>query len=120
MREYDMYEWLHVYGQYTYHAPVTVRGSREGLLALRSAIDAALETGRGESSAMASDGEGYRIDVSRVSTHANLGSPEYIYEAHGSLMAAEANRAREYGLRNPYGKYRRVDEIADCHPTPAV
>lgn len=107
--EWDSLEWLHVYGQYTWHADATLRGTKEGLLKLRAAIDAALESGKGEAVVMASDGEGYRLQVICVSTHALLGEPEYIHETYGRLMQDEADRARKQGFRDPFGPYKRVD-----------
>lgn len=111
-RDWDSMEWLHIYGQHSYHSEATIRGTSAGLTRLRDAINAALERGEGQATVMASDGEGYHVQVTRVSMHAMLGQPEYIYETGGSLLAQEAERARRYGLRNPYGSYRRVDDPA--------
>lgn len=123
--EWDKMEWLHVYGQHTYHSEATIRGTVEGLTALRSAIDAAIADGTGAGRVIASDGEGYSVEVVRVSTHGQLGSPEYLYELHGRLMAEEAERAREFGLRNPYGQYKRIGDDpafseAPCPDSPAT
>lgn len=61
--------WLHVYGQAQWHSEVTIEGTRDGLKALRDAIDQALRTNReGLSDHLyAGDGEGYRAIV-RVCT----------------------------------------------------
>ena len=107
--EWDTLEWLHLYGQHSYHSEATIKGTRSGLERLRDAISAALASGSGEATVIASDGEGYRVEIVCVSTHAQLGSPEYIYEEHGRLMAQEAERAREHGLRDPYGSYKRIE-----------
>lgn len=107
--EWDNLEWLHVYGQYSYHSEARIRGTREGLIRLRDGINAALKSGESQATVIASDGEGYVVDVVCVSTHAHLGSPEYVFEQHGRLMAEEAERAREFGFRDPYGSYKRVD-----------
>jgi hypothetical protein len=55
---------LHVFGQDTYHAPVAIVGTREGLGALRDAITRALDTGEAAAaSSMAKDGEHYAAVV---------------------------------------------------------
>ncbi len=59
---------LHLYAQPFWHAEAYIVGDREGLTALRDAIDAALDTGRGTASPFASDGEGYELEVLAVST----------------------------------------------------
>ncbi len=108
--EWDHMNWLHIYGQFSYHSEATVKGTKDGLTQLRDAIDAALATGRGEATVIASDGEGYRVEVISVSTHGELGSPEYVFEEGRRFMSEEAERARQYGLRDPFGEYMRVDD----------
>ena len=108
--EWDNLEWLHVYGQFTYHSEATIKGTRAGLISLRAAIDEALASGRGEARLIASDGEGYRAEIICVSTHAELGPPEYVLEESQRLLTQEAERAREYGLRDPFGQYMRIDD----------
>lgn len=108
--EWDSLEWLHVYGQHSYHADATIKATRAGLVELRNAVDKALSDGSGQARVMASDGEGYRLEVVLVSTHAQMGEPEYLFEEHGRLMAEEAERAKRFGLRDPFGKYIRLDD----------
>lgn len=69
--------WLHIYAQYTNHAPATIRGTKEGLIALRDALTAAIETGQGQGEGFASDGEGYPIEVQRVNVLNLLGRLPY-------------------------------------------
>lgn len=59
---------LHLYAQPFWHAEAYIVGDREGLTALRNAIDAALETGRATALPFASDGEGYELEIVAVST----------------------------------------------------
>ena len=56
---------LHLYGQSQWHFPAEIIGNREGLIKLRDAIDLALRQGKAEFPAMASDGEGYDLTVTR-------------------------------------------------------
>jgi hypothetical protein len=69
--------WLHIYAQYTNHAPATIRGTKEGLIALRDALTVAIDNGKGEGTAYASDGEGYPIEVQRVNVLNLLGRLPY-------------------------------------------
>jgi hypothetical protein len=69
--------WLHIYAQYTNHAPATIRGTKEGLIALRDALTAAIDNGKGEGTAYTSDGEGYPIEVQRVNVLNFLGRLPY-------------------------------------------
>ena len=108
--EWDNLNWLHVYGQFTYHSEATIRGTREGLTALRDAIDKAISSRRGVAEVIAGDGEGYHVEVLRASMHAELGEPEYVLEKSQRIASEEAERAREHGLRDPFGKYVRVDD----------
>jgi hypothetical protein len=50
---------IHQYAQDSWHDESLIYATRDGLLALRAAIDQALETGHGFTSASAHDGEGY-------------------------------------------------------------
>lgn len=54
---------LHVYGPDQWHGETFVVGNREALLALRDALDEALETGSGLALAYAADGEGFSCGV---------------------------------------------------------
>ena len=58
---------LHIYGQTYNHDHAFIVGDTTALIALRDAIDAALETGStvGETTVFAADGEGYDIKVYR-------------------------------------------------------
>ena len=54
---------MNVYGQEAQHEEVFIVGSRERLMALRDAIETALEKGQGNSEASVNDGEFYDIYV---------------------------------------------------------
>ncbi len=66
--EWSKLPWLHVYPQRHAHHPAEIRGTREALVALREAIDLALDrpNGAADAVAFARDGEGYSIEVRRV------------------------------------------------------
>lgn len=68
---------VHIRGQFTYHGEATIRGNVSGLIALRDALNEALENGSGERVVFATDGEGYEVIVERSSTVAGLGQPTY-------------------------------------------
>jgi hypothetical protein len=80
----DLHEepWLHIYAQYTNHAPATIRGTKEGLIALRDALTVAIEAGKSEGTAYTADGEGYPIEVQRVNVINFLGRLPYTAEWH--------------------------------------
>lgn len=91
--------FLHVYGQYSYHDEAVIRGTRTALLHLREAIDAALEKGKGSTELFATDGEGYELLVICASTIATVGQPEYrINDEH---EAEERRRERAAKLSAP-------------------
>jgi len=52
---------LHIHGQPSWQDEAYILGNRAGLLALRTAIDAALEHGEGVAEVMVADGEGYSV-----------------------------------------------------------
>lgn len=54
---------LHVYGQFSRRGPAAIVGSRAALMALREAIDKALETGAASLSTCVADSENYTIGV---------------------------------------------------------
>jgi hypothetical protein len=54
---------MHVFGQDAWHQEVVIAGSRERLLALRQAIDDALEHKFGACTSYVNDGEGYATIV---------------------------------------------------------
>lgn len=70
---------LHIHAQQAPHDEAFVVGNRQGLLALRQAIDAALESGQGETAAFAADGEGFSVFV--ILQPGGLGSPGWIAAA---------------------------------------
>lgn len=72
---------LHIYAQQAPHDEAFIVGNREGLLALRRAIDAALSQKNGQSkeSAFVSDGEGFDVHV--ILQEGNLQSPGWIAAA---------------------------------------
>ena len=54
---------LHIHGQPSWQDEAYILGNRDGLLALRAGIDAALEHGEGGAEVMVADGEGYVVEV---------------------------------------------------------
>lgn len=92
---------MHVYGQYIYHSPATIRGNRLALEGLRAAIDEALKSGKGEASVCATDGEGYGIDVVHTEMASGVGRPEYQYLLEFEMGKREAQRVSELRLAAP-------------------
>lgn len=71
--------WMHIYEQEMPHAPCWIRGNRKALEQLRAAIDMALSpVGIGKASVFARDGEGYSIEIDRVSILDALKAPPYV------------------------------------------
>jgi hypothetical protein len=62
---------LHVYSQIHGHDSVYIVGDLSGLLALRKAVDEALDRQAGKQEAFAGDGEGFEIIVARVDSSAD-------------------------------------------------
>ncbi len=62
-----MTRWLNIHSQETWHTDGRIVGNREGLLALRAAVDQALSVagGRGTVDVFATDGEGYTVFVKK-------------------------------------------------------
>ena len=56
-------DFMHIYGQVTYHDDALIVGTRGAIQQLRDACDRALEAGEHEFDAFASDGEGYNTMV---------------------------------------------------------
>lgn len=85
MSETDLHSipWLHVYAQSRQHSPAKIRGTTEGLKALRDALNTAIEhggkaTGEAQTSPVyAWDGEGYVVEIQRVNVIDLLGSLPY-------------------------------------------
>lgn len=64
--DYEAAPWMHVYPQYIWHSEATICGTRQGIEALRDALNAALDDPQGVTLAsgfFASDGEGYALHV---------------------------------------------------------
>lgn len=57
---------LHIHGQDYYHEPAFIVGTPESLVALKKAIDRALQKEAAISNTFASDGEGYSLVVIKV------------------------------------------------------
>ncbi len=57
--------WMHVFGQLMWHDEIQIVGDTQSLLALKKAVEDALETGSGSSLAFTGDGEGYNILIAR-------------------------------------------------------
>ena len=77
--EYDALPWLHIYGQFCQHDEATIIGTKESLMALRDAIDAAVADGRAVAEMVAADGEGYGLRIERTNhTGLNLTPLPYI------------------------------------------
>lgn len=81
--------WLHMHGQFSYHGEATIVGSRDGLTALRAALDKALADGQGEASVFATDGEIYHVIVRRSRTIRDMGEPPYLDEIARNIACAE-------------------------------
>lgn len=71
--DFDKLPWCHVYAQYAWHGELTIEGTREALVILREAIEAALTSGMDSDSAslFTTDGEGYHAVV-RIRNRAYL------------------------------------------------
>ncbi len=65
--------WVHLYAQAMWHSEAAIEGTRDGLKALRGAIDEALrKNGEAETALLfTADGEGYRTRV-RMRTTAQM------------------------------------------------
>lgn len=87
--------FLHVYSQYMWHDDAVIRGTKTALLALRDAVDAAIEGAEGRVEVLATDGEGYHVVVSRVNTIAAVGQPEYRIDAEYTASERAARRRKD-------------------------
>ena len=54
---------LHVHAQWEWHQPVFIVGNKSGLIALRNAVDTAIQQGSGRGLATPKDGEEYAFYV---------------------------------------------------------
>lgn len=54
---------IHVYGPFSWHDDAHIVANREGLEAMRNAIDQALKNGEGNTDAFVNDGEGFTLYV---------------------------------------------------------
>lgn len=72
--------WMHVYESEGPHQSCLIAGNRRALEQLRQAIDDALGTraNEGRTQVFARDGEGYHVNVKRVSVLDQLGNPPYV------------------------------------------
>lgn len=104
-------EWLHIRGQLTYHSQARISGTTAGLIALRDAINSAVEIGVGAAEVYASDGEGYAVDVIRCRTISALGEPPYLDEiARRVAISERENVAKmEKWYRNERKRRERDD-----------
>jgi len=91
-------EWVNIYAQYIYHSPATIRGTRNGLVALRDALTKAIDEGEATAVVFASDGEGYGIKCRRVNVLRQLGEPEYRYQDEFKAAQREAERAKTFKI----------------------
>jgi len=87
--------WLHVYGQYAYHDPVHIVGTRLGLLRLVNACLAAMaepplyETAIPQPTLFTNDGEGYDLHVACVPTAEAMGAYVKPYHALWAVNAED-------------------------------
>lgn len=72
--------WLHIKSQTRWHGEAEIIGTRHALQTLADAIHTALESGKSEIEAFASDGEGYELRIRRTRTVDGLGKPFYVDE----------------------------------------
>jgi hypothetical protein len=92
---------LHIYAQQAPHDEAFIVGNREGLLALRRAIDAALKNGQSKESAFVSDGEGFDVHV--ILQEGDLQSPGWIAAAVPYTVESQTLRLKAGAC----GKIRR-------------
>ncbi len=66
--EFEELPWLHLYAQWGEHCEARILASKDGLVALRNAIDCAIadKNGAAEAKAIAGDGEGYGIEIRKI------------------------------------------------------
>ena len=102
--------WLHIRGQFTYHSEATIVGTKPGLIAIRAAIDQAINTGTGVVQVFATDGEGYDVEVRRSSTVAGLGKPTYADEEARNI----AEHERAYLVRERKALRKQDKEALDA------
>lgn len=94
--------WLHIYGQYDNHCPATIRGTTTALMALREAIDKALETGEGEADAYTTDGEGYGVTVERRNVVRHMGQLPYLM-----WEAVRANEKENFSYMREHNRHKK-------------
>lgn len=88
--------FLHLFPQYKWHSPARIAGTEEALIALRDALNAAIETGSAEVSVFAHDGEGYRVEISRHRCTSELGAAPYVLQMVLDGMAQERETERNF------------------------
>ena len=102
--------WLHIRGQFSYHGEAYVVGSKAGLIALRDALNVAIEQGEGEATVYANDGEGYGVTVRRTSRVRDMGNPPYIDELAREMANFEVDymRKQQRHYRNFWAEKRNA------------
>ena len=93
---FDEESWIHIYAQFMWHGEATIRGSLGGLVALRDALNVAIERGAAEAKASTGDGEGYGIEIQRVNLHSSLGSVPYLQDLVWKMAAQEMKEDAEW------------------------
>jgi hypothetical protein len=102
MGKQDSTPWLHIVPQFSFHGEAEIRGSSDGLRALRDAIDAALSGGAGEATVFASNGEGYGVTIVRCNTVGALGKPYYADQVARDLASYEIQfHMKHYAKKRP-------------------
>jgi len=104
--------WLHITSQFAEHGEAILTGTRDGLIALRDAVDKALETGDGKAAVYSTDGEGYAAIVRLSSTKAGLGEPVYFETIARNAYHTEI-RLHEHIIKDR----RRRTLATPCDPT---
>lgn len=80
---------LHVFGQWCGHDAVYVVGNLDALLALRKAVDEALNSGVGATEVFAADGEGFEVYVARVDSSTEWESSKRPYHGEDAVDRRE-------------------------------
>lgn len=97
---------LHIYAQHSEHTEAYILGNREGLRALRAALDAALEHGAGTVEVMVADGEGYAVEI--MLENSDWNSPAWI-NAAVPYVASYAAETREHAVW-PWNRYSEAKD----------
>src|SRR4051812_22181314 len=81
LMQYD--KRLHIYGSGDAHGPVYIVGDLSGLLALRKAVEEALNMNAGQAEFFAGDGEGFPVFVGRIDSSAEWDQLSLPYPVRG-------------------------------------